>query len=82
MQTSSLEDVLSEEEQRDEWKRLEQLDQSRAERLGRLDVALRKLSGLIPAEGQVLSTTRQMEFANALMAVAQHTAGERPEPSA
>jgi len=53
--------MLSEEEQRDEWKkRLEQLDQSREERLGRLDAALRKLSGLIPAEGQVLSTTSQM----------------------
>ncbi len=69
MPTDSIEDMLSEEEHRDEWKkRLEQLDQSRQERLGRLHAELRKLSGLIPHEGQVLSTTRQVEFADEQMA--------------
>jgi hypothetical protein len=70
MSTDSIEDILSEEEHRDEWKkRLEQLDQSRQERRGRLYAALGKLSGLIPREGQVLSTTSQAEFADEQMAV-------------
>jgi hypothetical protein len=70
MPIGSIEDMLCEEEHRDEWKkRLEQLDTSREERLRRLNGALRKLSEQIPREGQLLSTTSQMEFANALMAV-------------
>jgi hypothetical protein len=70
MPTESIEDILSEEEHRDEWKkRLEQLDGSRRERLERLHAALQKLSGLIPPEGQVLSPTSQLEFANEKMAV-------------
>jgi hypothetical protein len=67
---NNIEDMLCEEERRDEWKRrLEQLDRSREERRGRLYAALRKLSGLIPHEGQVLSTTSQVEFADEQMTV-------------
>jgi hypothetical protein len=70
MPTDRIEELLSEEEQRDEWKkRLEQLDQSRQERLRRLDAALRKLSAVIPREGQVPSTMTQEEFADEQMAV-------------
>jgi hypothetical protein len=69
MSTDSIEDILAEEERRDAWKkRLEHLDQSRQDRRERLLAALGKLSGLIPREGQVLSTTHQMEFADELMA--------------
>src|SRR5262249_33791907 len=70
MAIGSIEDMLCLEQHRDEWKkRLEQLDTSREERLRRLNAALRKLSGLIPREGQVLSTTSQLGFADELMAL-------------